>query len=49
LIVASTNGIKADDTTYLSIEQQIQQLTTQRDALVQQMKECARWLVSRPP
>ena len=39
LIVASTNGIKSDDTTYLSTEQQIQSLTTQRDALVQQMKD----------
>lgn len=39
LIVASTNGIKADDATYLSTEQQIQQLTTQRDALVQRMKD----------
>jgi hypothetical protein len=39
LIVASTNGITSDDTTYLSTEQQIQSLTTQRDALVQQMKD----------
>ncbi|MGH8400743.1 MAG: hypothetical protein ACRESU_06530 [Gammaproteobacteria bacterium] len=39
LIVASTNGIKADDSTYLSTEQQIQQLTSQRDALVQRMKD----------
>jgi hypothetical protein len=39
LIVASTNGIKADDGTYLSTEQQIQQLATSRDALVQQMKD----------
>jgi hypothetical protein len=38
LIVASTNAIKADDSTYLSTEQQIQQLTSQRDDLVQQMK-----------
>ncbi|MGH8372436.1 MAG: hypothetical protein ACRETO_06860, partial [Gammaproteobacteria bacterium] len=39
LIVASTNGIKADDATYLATEQQIQQLTSQRDALVQRMKD----------
>jgi hypothetical protein len=39
LIVASTNAIKADDVTYLSTEQQIQQLTSQRDDLVQQMKD----------
>jgi hypothetical protein len=39
LIVASTNGIKADDATYLWTEQQIQALTSQRDALVQQMKD----------
>jgi hypothetical protein len=38
LIVASTNAIKADDSTYLSTESQIQQLTSQRDDLVQQMK-----------
>jgi arylsulfatase A-like enzyme len=38
LIVASTNAIKADDSTYLLTEQQIQQLTSQRDDLVQQMK-----------
>jgi hypothetical protein len=38
LIVASTNGIESDDSTYLSIEQQIQQLTAQRDLLAQQMK-----------
>ena len=38
LIVASTRGIKADDTTYLSVEQQIQQLANQRDALVDQIK-----------
>jgi len=38
LIVASTNGIKADDATYLSIEQAIQSLASQRDELVQQMK-----------
>ena len=39
LIVASTNAIEADDSTYLSTERQIQQLTSQRDALVQQMKD----------
>jgi len=39
LIVASTNGIKADDATYLSMEQQIQGLTSQRDGLIQQMKD----------
>jgi hypothetical protein len=39
LIVASTNGIKADDGTYLSTEQAIQSLASQRDALVQQMKD----------
>jgi hypothetical protein len=38
LIVASTNAIKANDATYQSMELQIQQLTSQRDALVQQMK-----------
>ena len=38
LIVASTAGIKADDTTYLSVEQQIQDLATQRDALVAQIQ-----------
>ena len=39
LIVASTNGIEASDATYLSTEQKIQSLTSQRDALVQQMKD----------
>jgi hypothetical protein len=39
LIVASTNGIKADDATYLKTEQQIQQLAAQRDAIVQRMKD----------
>ena len=39
LIVASTNGIKADDTTYLNTERAIQRLASQRDALVQQMKD----------
>jgi hypothetical protein len=38
LIVASTNGIKADDATYLATERQILQLASQRDALVQPMK-----------
>ena len=39
LIVASTEGIQADDATYLSVEEQIQELTAERDALVEQMKE----------
>jgi hypothetical protein len=39
LIVASTNGIKADDQTYLKTERAIQSLASQRDALVQQMKD----------
>jgi hypothetical protein len=39
LIVASTNGIKADDATYLRTEQQIQALAAQRDALAQRMKD----------
>jgi arylsulfatase A-like enzyme len=39
LIVASTNGIKASDATYLATEQQIKSLTAQRDALVQQMRD----------
>jgi hypothetical protein len=39
LIVASTNGIKADDATYLKTEQQIQELAAQRDALVAHMKD----------
>ena len=38
VIVASTTAIKANDSVYLSTEQQIQQLTSQRDALAQQMK-----------
>jgi hypothetical protein len=38
LIVASTHGIKADDTTYLNTERAIQRLTAQRDALVKQIK-----------
>jgi hypothetical protein len=39
LIVASTNGIRSDDTTYLATEQAIQSLTAQRDALVLQMRD----------
>jgi len=39
LIVASTNGIKADDTTYLATENAIKSLTSQRDALVAQMRD----------
>jgi len=39
LIVASTNGIKADDNRYLLTERAIQVLATQRDALVRQMKD----------
>ena len=39
LIIASTSGIKADDTTYLKMERAIQSLATKRDALVQQMKD----------
>ncbi len=39
LIVASTNGIKADNATYLATENAIQALTSQRDALVAQMKD----------
>jgi arylsulfatase A-like enzyme len=39
LIVASTNGIKADDTTYLSTENAIKSLTSRRDALVDQMRD----------
>jgi hypothetical protein len=39
LVVASTNGIKADDATYLSTEQAIQSLTTARDALVAQIRD----------
>jgi hypothetical protein len=38
LIVASTNGIKSDDATYLSTEQAIQSLASARDALVAQMR-----------
>jgi hypothetical protein len=39
LIVASTNGIKADDATYLSTENAIQRLTLQRDALAAHMQD----------
>ncbi|HXH96034.1 MAG TPA: hypothetical protein VNH40_02395 [Gaiellaceae bacterium] len=39
LIVASTIGIESDDATYLSTEKSIQSVTSQRDALVQQMKD----------
>jgi hypothetical protein len=39
LIVASTNGIKADDATYLATEKSIQSLTNQRDGLVDQMRD----------
>ncbi len=39
LIVASTNGIKGDDASYLATEKHIQQLTSQRNALVQQMQD----------
>jgi len=39
LIVASTKGIKADDATYLAMEQKIQALTAKRDALAARMKD----------
>ncbi len=39
LIVASTNAIKSDDATYLSTEQQIQQLASRRDELAQRIKD----------
>ncbi len=39
LIVASTAGIKADDNRYLLAEHAIQVLATQRDKLVQEMKD----------
>ena len=39
LIVASTNGIKADDGSYLKMEQKIQAMTAWRDVLAQQMKD----------
>jgi hypothetical protein len=38
LIVASTNGIKANDATYVSTETEIQTLASERDALVAQMQ-----------
>jgi hypothetical protein len=38
LIVASTRGIKADNTAYLSTENAIKSLTAKRDALVDQMR-----------
>jgi hypothetical protein len=39
LIVASTNGIKADDATYLATERGIQSLASRRDALAAQMRD----------
>ena len=39
LVVASTNGIKADDATYAATEEAIQSLTSQRDALVLRMRD----------
>jgi hypothetical protein len=39
LIVASTNGIKSDDATYVATERAIQSLAAQRDALVLQMRD----------
>jgi hypothetical protein len=39
LIVASTNGIKSDDATYLQTEQAIQSLTSQRDQVAAQMRD----------
>jgi hypothetical protein len=39
LVVASTNGIKSDDATYLATERAIQSLTAQRDALALQMRD----------
>jgi hypothetical protein len=38
LVVASTNGIKSDDATYLATEQAIQALAAERDALVAQIR-----------
>jgi hypothetical protein len=38
LIVASTNGIESNDTTYLATERSIQSLASQRDALVSQIR-----------
>jgi len=39
LIVASTTGIKADDTAYATTERSIQSLASQRDALVAKMRD----------
>jgi type I phosphodiesterase/nucleotide pyrophosphatase len=39
LIVASTNGIKSDDTTYLRTERAIQSLAAERDSLVTQIRD----------
>ena len=39
LIVASTKGIKADDSTYLAKENAIKALTSKRDALVSDMRD----------
>ncbi len=39
LIVASTNGIKSDDTTYAATERAIQALAARRDGLVAQMRD----------
>ena len=39
LIVASTNGIKADDATYEATERAIQSLAARRDSLVGQMRD----------
>jgi hypothetical protein len=55
LVIASTNGIKADDATYLETEKAIQSLTSQRDALAVQMRDVLngawaghdQWLVRR--
>ena len=38
LIVASTNGIKSDDSTYLSTDEAIQSLAAQRDAVAGQIR-----------
>ncbi|MGN6871438.1 MAG: alkaline phosphatase family protein [Solirubrobacteraceae bacterium] len=38
LIVASTNGIKSDDATYLATDEAIQSLASQRDAVALQMR-----------
>jgi hypothetical protein len=39
LIVASTNGMKANDATYLSTENAIKSLASERDTLVAQMRD----------